>query len=252
MTSEKKVFDPEIEKLKHILSEVRIKLDPAEMEFSTPDGRWNEFKKRRDFHQNLFELVGDMQRHLAVLGTLVYQHILKSYWEKEDRRWITREPEKTQTDGANRQAVSVSWGAYIPPKILWAEEFVALIYINFIMRSLIRIRWLVLAATGIFVLLLLSVTVYPFEPRTTIHASFILLFLAMLVPVSIILSQMHRDATLSHLTDTRPGELGGEFWMRIAGFAAVPVFSLITTEMPELNRALFFWVKPLLNGLSKG
>jgi len=106
-----------------------------------------------------------------------------------------------------------------------------------------------MAAAGMFVFLLLSATLYPFEPKGTIHAFFVFVFLGMLGIFAVIFGQMHRDDILSHLTDTKPGELGGDYWVRMVTFAGVPLFTLITTQVPQLSQTLFFWVKPMLDGL---
>src|SRR5262245_2482085 len=60
-----------------------------------------------------------------------------------------------------------------------------------------------------------------------INGLLILLFLAVAGFVYVIYAQMHRDATLSHLTKTTPGELGADFWIRILGIGAVPILSLL-------------------------
>jgi hypothetical protein len=62
-------------------------------------------------------------------------------------------------------------------------------------------------------------------------------------------ADMHRDATLSHITNTNPGELGSEFWFKIIGFGAAPLLGLITTLFPDLSGFLFSWLQPGLASL---
>ena len=62
-------------------------------------------------------------------------------------------------------------------------------------------------------------------------------------------ADMHRDATLSHITNTKPGELGSEFWVKIIGFGAAPLLGLLTTVFPELAGFLFSWLQPGLTSL---
>jgi len=57
-------------------------------------------------------------------------------------------------------------------------------------------------------------------------------------------AQLHRDSTLSHITDTIPGELGLDFWTRIPTFFAIAVFSLVALGYPEFNNPLFSRVEP--------
>jgi hypothetical protein len=116
---------------------------------------------------------------------------------------------------------------------------------------LLRLRWLILAAISAYVLLLFSVKLYPFEPQGRIDGLLILLFLAIAGFVFVIYAQMHRDATLSHLTKTTPGELGSDFWLRIVGIGAVPVFSLLATQVPALSRFFYLWLKPVLDAVHR-
>jgi hypothetical protein len=129
-----------------------------------------------------------------------------------------------------------------------AEEFVCLVYVNFILSVLMRMRTLVMAAIGMFVFLLLSVGYYPFEPKQTMYSLLILLFLLIVGFVAVVYAQMHRDSTLSRITDTTPGELGFDFWIRLAGFTAVPLLSLLLAQFPGVNNFLFSWLEPALQG----
>jgi len=62
-------------------------------------------------------------------------------------------------------------------------------------------------------------------------------------------SQMSRDATLSHITNTRPGELGGDFWMRIVAFGIGPLIGLLTTLFPSITDFVFSWLQPGVQAL---
>jgi hypothetical protein len=71
----------------------------------------------------------------------------------------------------------------------------------------------------------------------------------MVAVVGIVFAQMHRDTTLSHITDTEPGQLGSSFWLRLASFVAFPVFSLLASQYPEIGNFLFSWLEPSLHAL---
>jgi hypothetical protein len=49
---------------------------------------------------------------------------------------------------------------------------------------------------------------YSFDPLPVLGGMFLALFLITGGTVVLVFGQMHRDATLSHITNTRPGELG--------------------------------------------
>jgi hypothetical protein len=62
-------------------------------------------------------------------------------------------------------------------------------------------------------------------------------------------AEMHRDATLSHVTNTKPGELGTEFWIKIIGFGFAPFIGLLTRIVPGIGDFLFSWLQPGLSAL---
>jgi hypothetical protein len=59
-----------------------------------------------------------------------------------------------------------------------------------------------------------------------------------------VFAQMHKDATLSRITDTKPGELGFDFWLRLVAFVSVPLFGLLATAFPAIGEFLFSWLQP--------
>jgi len=129
------------------------------------------------------------------------------------------------------------------------EEFLTLLYYAFIMVVVIRIRTLVVALGGMYVFLLLSMSVYPFQPQVGIRISLVVLLVGIIAVVGIVYAQMHRDTTLSYLTSTRPGELGSGFWLRIGAFVALPILSFAASQFPEISGALQSWVEPALSAL---
>jgi hypothetical protein len=129
------------------------------------------------------------------------------------------------------------------------EEFVSYVYLNFILVVIIRIRTLILAISGLFVLLLLALSAYPFEPQVVLRSAMVVLFLFLLWTVGVVYAQMHRNAILSRITSTTPGELGGDFWIRIATFVALPVVSLVAWQFPEVGSTLFSWIQPVSDAL---
>jgi hypothetical protein len=60
---------------------------------------------------------------------------------------------------------------------------------------------------------------------------------------------MHRDATLSHVTNTKPGELGPEFWFKLVGFGFAPVIGLLARIFPSITDFLFSWLQPSISSL---
>jgi hypothetical protein len=129
------------------------------------------------------------------------------------------------------------------------EEYAALVYVNFLITVLLRMRTLVVTAIGMYVFIVLSMNVYPFEPHPALQTVAVALLALMGVAVGFVYAQMHRDPILSRLTSTASGELGWDFWLKLASAGAIPVFSLLAVQFPEISRFLFSWLAPALQAI---
>jgi hypothetical protein len=130
-----------------------------------------------------------------------------------------------------------------------AEEFTALVYVNFLVTVLLRMRTLVICAGGMYVFIVLSVSVYPFEPHPALQSLTVILMLVGGATVGYVYAEMHREAILSRLTSTEAGELGLDFWLKLASAGAIPVFSLLAAQFPQINQLLFSWLEPALQAV---
>jgi hypothetical protein len=130
-----------------------------------------------------------------------------------------------------------------------AEELVCLTYLGYAQNLLGRIRTIVLGGMYLFVAATIAVSSYPFDPRPLLSGALLSLFVAFGAVVVFVYADMHRDATLSHVTNTNPGELGSEFWFKVVGYGAAPVLGLITQIFPEWSGFLFSWLQPGLSSL---
>jgi len=156
---------------------------------------------------------------------------------------------KEAVEGKGEKPQSKSSPAPKLPEVACAERCVCLYFLNVILIVLRRIRSLVFALSGLFVFLVLALTSYPFEPHLQLRTGLIAMFLGALVSIAYVYSQIYRNATLSRVTATDQDKLGWDFWVRMAGFVAVPVLSLLAAQFPELNRFLFSWVQPALESV---
>jgi len=130
------------------------------------------------------------------------------------------------------------------------EQFVCLVYVNFLMAMITRIRTLIVAIGGMYVLILIGANQYPFEPKAPLQLLLIVLLVFIVGVVATVFAQIHRDNTLSHLTHTEPGELGTDFWIRMASFVALPLFTLFTSQFPSVSRFFYSWIRPAIEGLN--
>jgi hypothetical protein len=131
------------------------------------------------------------------------------------------------------------------------ERFVCLVYVSFLLVVLMRIRSLTLAIGGMYILVWVGINSYPFQPRASIAALSAMLLLYIIAVVTTMFAQMHRDNTLSHLNNTTPGELGKDFWIRTISFAALPLFSYLAAQFPQVNHFLYSWLEPAIQALHK-
>jgi hypothetical protein len=116
---------------------------------------------------------------------------------------------------------------------------------------LLRLRMFGFSTACVYLWIVFSLTSYPFEPRLGIRSFLILLLLAILGFVSFVYAQAHRDPILNRIANTKPGELGVDFWLRIGGFAILPTLGLLATQFPQIGGFLFSWIRPALDAITK-
>jgi hypothetical protein len=67
--------------------------------------------------------------------------------------------------------------------------------------------------------------------------------------VIFVYASMERDETLSFITDTPPGRLGADFWIKTITFLAGPVIAVITTQFPSIADSVLSWLQPGLDAM---
>jgi hypothetical protein len=134
--------------------------------------------------------------------------------------------------------------ARLEPHIRYAEQLVCYVYLGFIQNILGRMRSIAMSILWLFIAATVAMASYPFDPRPTVSGAMALLFAVLGAVIAFVYAQMHRDPILSLVTNTTPGELGGEFWLKLAAFGAGPALGLLATMFPELTDVLFTWVQP--------
>jgi hypothetical protein len=130
-----------------------------------------------------------------------------------------------------------------------AEEFVCLNYLGFVQNVLGRLRTMAMTIMVLLVACTVAMSTYPFDPRQALSAVLIALFTIVGVVIVKVYADMHRDATLSHVTNTKPGELGLEFWFKIVGFGFAPLAGLLTRVFPGITDFVFSWLQPGISSL---
>jgi hypothetical protein len=228
----------------------------AELEGTRHDGmkfaNWYAEHYRQSDAGN-FELLEMFQRSVAqTAGTLLVRLLLPE-WRSEKDSLILDPAARTDSgkddggskDDGDRSSPPLSAKPYIRD----AEEFVCLPYLGFVQNLLGRMRSMVMNLLCLFVATALAISTYPFDPRQGLGVAMLALFAVLGASVLFVYAQMHRDATLSHVTNTRPGELGADFWLKILTFGIAPLLGLLTTIFPQLTDFVFGWLQPGLKSI---
>jgi hypothetical protein len=184
------------------------------------------------------EFLPELQAELAGTAAVVTRILLLPEWSRQTKSLISGPPQPDGKGSAGPPAPN------IPLHIRAAEEFVILTYVAFIQNILGRIRTIFLGIVWLFVTAALAMASYPFDPLDALRAIFLAVFLIVAVFMIVIYAQMSRDATLSHLTNTTPGELGWDFWLRLGGFGIGPLLACLATWFPSVTDFVFSWLQP--------
>ena len=190
--------------------------------------------RRRRVEQKLIESFGSYQCAVALAARDALNYLVKSWKHDKEEPKRRRGPETR--DELEARA---------------CERFVSLVYVSFLLVVLARMRTLIVAISGMYILMLLAVTFYPFEPRPSIQAFLISSLVFIVAVVGLVFAQIHRDATLSHITDTKPGDLGADFYLRMASFIALPLFAFFASQFPDIGRFFYSWLEPALQALNR-
>jgi hypothetical protein len=130
-----------------------------------------------------------------------------------------------------------------------SEEFVCLTYLGFVQNVLGRLRTIAMTIVVLFLASAVAMSTYPFDPRQALSTILIALFIITGGVIVKVYADMHRDATLSHVTNTKPGELGTEFWFKIIGFGFAPLIGLLARVFPGITDFVFSWLQPGISSL---
>jgi len=202
--------------------------------------------KREVCDEGNLESLKTFQKSTAETAGILLVRLLLPEWRAERNSLILVEAAQS-SDNENDQSTA-------PPlskkqHIRDAEEFVCLPYMGFVQNILGRMRSMVMGILWLFVTTAIAISSYPFDPRQGLSGTILALFILLGGIIFYVYAQMHRDATLSRVTNTKPGELGGDFWLKIVSFGIVPLLGLLTTIFPGMTDFVFSWLQPGLQSI---
>jgi len=180
--------------------------------------------------------LADFQRMLAATAGCVMKQVIMPEWQTEKESLIRC----LDADGKSSRETSTC----LPPHVSAAEEFFVLPYLGFIQNTLGRVRTIAFSIVSLFVAATMGVSCYPFDPLPVIGAIFLILFAVTGATMIFAYAEMCRDTTLSHIANTNPGELGTEFWVKLATFGLGPLLGLLTTLFPSMTDFVVSFLQP--------
>lgn len=137
-----------------------------------------------------------------------------------------------------------------PAWIAQAELFLAGRVYSFLQYLLAHLQNLVVFVTTGMLLVLLSITSYPFQPRDLMLLFGWLLILLVVAATLVVFTQMDRDKVLSLLSGGDPGKLNWnrEYIWRVLIHGVVPILALLSAQFPEALQQIATWVSALQGG----
>jgi len=156
-------------------------------------------------------------------------------------RWLVSErKEKTKGEAeAMRKALTSE-----------AEEFLVSRTVHFLAHIFPQLTNLAMYSMVCLFLLVLAVSAYPLQPKNP-FAYFVWFLILIFVVVAVRMAfQLNRDAVLSCLNGTRPGEIhwSAEFIGRIVVFIVIPILGLLGVQFPDSVGQFLRWVAPAGSG----
>ncbi len=188
-----------------------------------------------------FRRLENFQESTAQTAAKLLVRVLIPEWHEEKISLILDDASKPgESDDDRHKAPPLSDKKHIRD----AEEFVCLPYLGFIQNILGRMRTIAVSIISLFVATTVAISGYPFDPRQAIGGAMFALFALLGIIILYVYAQMHRDTTISHITNTSPGELGSEFWMKVFGYGVAPLLGLLTTIFPSIADFVYSWLQP--------
>ena len=116
-----------------------------------------------------------------------------------------------------------------------AEEFLVSRTVHFLAHMFPQLTNLAIYSMGCLFLMLMAISSYPLQPKNPFSYFCWFIIFAFVAVVLLMIVQMNRDAVLSCLNGTKPGEIHWDagFIGRIIFLVVVPVLGLVGVQFPD-------------------
>jgi hypothetical protein len=127
-----------------------------------------------------------------------------------------------------------------------AEKFLVSRTVHFLAHMFPQLTNLASYSMGCLFLMLMAISSYPLQPKNPFSYFCWFIIFAFVAVVLLMAVQMNRDAVLSCLNGTKPGEIHWDagFIGRIIFLIAVPVLGLVGVQFPDTISQILRWVAP--------
>lgn len=130
------------------------------------------------------------------------------------------------------------------------NEFIAMRIAAYIRYITLHMKNLMTFMSLGFLLTLLAAVSYPFDKPQIIAWSATLILVCLLFTVGTVLAQMDRDAVLSRMSNTAPGQVRYmAFVKHMLAVGGLPLITIMATLFPSIGSFLFSWASPVLEAL---
>ena len=134
-------------------------------------------------------------------------------------------------------------------KYVLAEDIVALPFYAYIRKVMLELRNILFFLGVAVSLLFAALHTYAFRADQAIDWWFFGLFAVMGFGIVVVIAQVERNALMSRLTDTTPGELGSNFYIQLLKYGTVPILTIFGSQIPFLSNVVLKWAQPALEAL---
>ncbi|MGA3072240.1 MAG: hypothetical protein ABSG56_00975 [Bryobacteraceae bacterium] len=124
------------------------------------------------------------------------------------------------------------------------EDFVALQCCRYVAHNVEHVQRIASCISLTFLLLLVFFNSYSPEGPQAVARTLAVLFVMVGYLIVRVLASMERNATLSIISRTKPGELNSEFWVQLLTLGGLPLLGVLAHLFPSLSQFLFRWIAP--------
>jgi hypothetical protein len=236
----KKAYDDLTLKINELREHIRLQKRSKNVPDVSMEHPADDFDLPLEKYRSDLSFIYSIEKRYAAFCELILSDLLVPYWDSKRVGFV----EDDADDPGGEHPKPDADDPKDPLYIRLAEELLVIRYVALIRSVLVNIRYLMLFVSSAFVLAIIAWNSYPFQPHQLIDWCFTLLLVFLGIGFVWLLAQMHRNAILSRITDTKPNELGLDFYLRIVTFGAVPVLTWLAYQFPGVGGGLFKMLQP--------